>query len=165
MRLRLFLLTLLACGGACAPSNDTRVADEIVPGERIGDIRLGLRYREVRRILGEGETVANRRLAFARYPARGLEIVFSTPADDVITDEAKVIAIGARGETFTGGIVPGRARREVEGSLGSAVRSGPFAYHEEGLAIEYDADDRIVAVAVIASWTDAPVPGPMQAFR
>lgn len=159
---------LAACGQSSsdpAPAPPPVLADRTIrPGEGVGPLHLGMRWSEARAVLGDGDTLASQRLAFARYPALGLELVLTSPVPDAVTPDSRVIAIGVRGPGEWQGVPrPGDRRSDVERALGVPDRVGPRDYFVKGAAVEYASPDaeEAVAVAVFAAWTDAPTPPPM----
>lgn len=160
-----------ACGQDDAPAaggdrSTATLSDRTIrPGEGVGPLRLGMRYSEARSILGgDGETIANQRLAFARYPALGLELVLTTPAPDAVTPDSRIIAIGVRSPGQWQGLPrPGDRREDIERALGTPQRVAERDFFSKGAAVQYaspEASDA-VAVAVFAGWTDTPTPPPM----
>jgi hypothetical protein len=109
-------LALLGCdGGAAAP--------EIVPGERIGEVAIGMRWSDVVALVGEppDEPAVLIRLGHARWPD-GLEVLFTSPEESRATDDAVVIGGGARA-AWTGGGAPTESY-------------GGIDYYADGLAVE-----------------------------
>jgi hypothetical protein len=163
------LVALTAAGAGCDHPT-TAVSDvdptaplgadrEIVPGERVGPVRLGMRYDEVRALLGEADVVA-----FARYPALGLEVVLTTPVADAVVGSARVIAIGVRGgRGWSGPARPGETREAIERELGAPDFVGKLAFYARGASVEYamEGGGDVAAVAVYSAYTDARVPPPM----
>jgi predicted TIM-barrel fold metal-dependent hydrolase len=132
----------------------------IAPGRLIGPARLGASYRELAARLGETQGFGANNVLLARYPAEGLEVVFSAPGT-TLTDDARIIAVGALpGGNFTGSARPGQTRTAIEAALGApADVVGNTVYYTRGLGISYDAGGIAQTVAVFAPYpgmTSAP---------
>jgi hypothetical protein len=143
--------------GTGQPSPGTHL---IAPGRSIGPARLGASYRELAARLGETQGFAANNVALVRYPAEGLEVVFSVPGA-TLSDDARVIAVGALpGGSFTGSACPGQTRAAIEAALGApADVVGNIAYYTPGLGISYDAGGVAQTVAVFnpySGMTSAP---------
>lgn len=157
---------VVGCGdqGSVTSNINERLGDRTVqPGTGVGRLKLGMRFSEVRALLGEAEVAASQRLAFVRYPALDLELVFTSSVTDAVTPDSLLIAIGVRGSGWQGEPRPGMTRQDVERSLGAGEAIGPLVFFARGATIEVAKDDptTIVAVAVVAPWTEAQQPPPM----
>ncbi|MCB9596135.1 MAG: hypothetical protein H6719_25660 [Sandaracinaceae bacterium] len=125
----------------------------VLPGRGIGAVRLEMTLSDVRAALGEprGALVTNR-IGFARFDGE-LEIVFTSPEADTLTDDAIVVGIGAsEGADLAGAVVPGASRADIEAAMGPApdvIES--LEFYPEGLSLEYDGDV-VLRVGVIAPY-------------
>jgi uncharacterized protein len=132
----LVAIALLAGCGRDVP------ADDVVPGERIGRIELGMRWSEVRALLGEpaAEPVVLVRLAHATWP--GMEVLLTSPNDAALTDDASVIGVA---------ITTPASRASLEAKYGVAAEEfNGRAYYAAGLGVEYLDDDTADRIAVFA---------------
>jgi len=168
MRAAAFVV-LAACGSSAPeePAADAAAGGRaIVAGERIGAIALGMRWDEVVDVLGlpPADPVVLVRLGHASWPAHDLEAVLTSPDDAVLAGDAVVIAIGATAPAdFTGPSRPGLDRAAIEDALGAAPETyGGRDYYPDGVAIEYGAGEVATRVGVVAPYTLAPEPPPMQ---
>ena len=167
------VLSLAALSVACEPSTpapepaldagrdaaEASGALEIVPGAGIGPVRIGMRYAEVRSALGPLEgAFASDRLAFGRYSTLGLEVVLVSAEDGNVSDDALVVGVGAlTQEGFTGPLVPGTSRSELERVFGAPDdEAGETDFYQEGFSVEYDADV-VLKVGVFGSYTNDPL--------
>ena len=144
-RAPLLALGLAACdGGAAAPV--------VVAGERVGDVELGMRWGELRALLGEpdADPVVIVRLGHARWPALGLEALLTSPDETTLTDAAIVIGAATTAPAR-------RAAIEAEHGVAPEAYAG-HAYYPGGLAVAYGDDDVAERIAVFAA-ADAPRPG------
>lgn len=158
MRGRWTVLALLLA--SCA--SEAPAGPRIVPGVGIGPVELEMTLAEVRGVAGEPEgALVSSRIGFARFGG-DMEVVFTSPEGDRLTDDALVVGIGvSEGAAVDGPVVPGATRAEVEASLGPApdeVES--FAYYPVGLSVEYDGD-RVLRVGVIPAYDRHPDVPPM----
>lgn len=160
-----FLLVATACSDSAPPdAPDVGVEAEVLPGEGIGPLRVGMRYAEALEALGplEGVFVANR-LAFGRYNSLRVEVVLVSADDDDVSDDAIVIGVGALdGGDFHGPVVPGTSRDAVVARFGEPDDvAGETQYYREGFGLEYDGD-RVLKVGIFRPYEDAPVPPEMR---
>jgi hypothetical protein len=90
---RIVVAVLLA---AC----DRSTTPDVVPGVRVGPVALDMRWSEVRAALGDppSEPVVQIRLGQAHWPEKGIDVVFTSPEDSSLTDEARVIGVGIRSD-------------------------------------------------------------------
>jgi hypothetical protein len=89
---RVFLAGLLAaCDRSATPP-------DVVPGERVGPVALDMRWSEVRAALGAppSEPVVQIRLGQAHWPAQGIDVLFTSPDDSVLAEDARVIGVAVR---------------------------------------------------------------------
>lgn len=155
---RASMLALLLAGCAAEAPPGAR----IVPGVGVGDVALEMTLADVRAVAGEPQgALVSSRIGFARF-GEGLEIVFTSPEADRLTDDALVVGIGvSEGAAVEGDVIPGATRAAVEAALGPSpdvVES--FAFYPAGLSVEYDGD-RVLRVGVIAPYERRPDVPPM----
>ena len=137
----------------------------IRPGEGIGPVNLGATYGDLRAAIGEAANpFPSNRIVVAVYDTPAVEVVFATP-DNVLVDDAVVIAVGTRSSgDFTGDVTPGLTRAEVETRLGVApdlATDDQYAFYPSGITLRY-IDERVFSVGVVPPYTLAPDPPPMQ---
>ncbi len=155
-------LACAACGQDSAPVIDGAapdagpVAEVIHPGVGIGPVTLGVHWDAVRGALGEppDEPVVLVRLGLARWPALGLEVLFTSAEEATLSDDAVVIGVATTAEP--------RARASLEEVLGPA----PEAYaglelYPAGITVAYGDDDVADRIAVVAPYALAPTPPAM----
>ncbi len=169
------MLLLGACGSDSGAPADAAMANDaasdadparaLVPGERVGPIKLGARWADVVAALGAppAEPVVLVRIGHVTWPAAGLEALLTSPAETTLTDDAIVIGAGATaGAALLGPALPGDTRQTIESVLGAAPEVyGGRAYYPIGLAVEYDDAQRARRVGVVAPYTLNPAPPPM----
>ncbi len=157
MRRALFLTILLGCSStpAGAPvdagTDAVESGDEIVAAASVGPVKLGMRYAEVRAILGEAKASGLDGLVFGKWPDRGLELVFASGDSTKLTDDALVLSIAAlSGGAFRGAVRPGLTRTVIEASLGPPNDSvAAYAYWAKGISVRFDKEGSTgVAVSV-----------------
>jgi len=171
------LLSLAACGAAdpaTSDASDAALAGPdagpvawIRPGVGVGSLTLGLTFAQVRAAMGEPTgPAAFDRIGFASYPELGIELVLASSDIASITDDALVIAIGARavdGADRVGAVLPGSSRDQLIAALGEPHETiGPIDYYAEGVAVEYDDAGVAQVVAVYPVYDVAVAPPPMQ---
>jgi hypothetical protein len=158
----LLAVAVAACGDGGADSDPRR---QLVAGERVGPIALGMPWSEVVAAIGAPPTepVMLVRVGHATWPALGLEALLTSPDEARLTDDALVIGAGATaGADLDGVALPGDPRAGIETSLGPPPEEyGGRVYYPAGLAIEYDETGRARRVGVVAPYTLAPVPPAM----
>jgi hypothetical protein len=156
--IRSLVLMLVAAG--CA--SDPEPAQPIAPGQGIGPVSLGMRYHELRDAVGPLASPSQQnRIVVGRYPELGLEVVLTSGSELEVTDDARVIAVGARvaGDIWEGAPRPGQRRADIEAALGPAPEViGDVHYWEAGVSVELGPGDTAELVAVFAPYTLAPVP-------
>ena len=134
----------------------------VVPGVRIGGLHLGMRYQDVRKLLGDGDVVVRQRLVFARYLDLGVELVLTTPLARTLTPNARVVSVSVSGGgPWTGTPTLGEAREHIELALGASTTVGTRALYRAGVSVEYDEQGRALAFAVFAPLPDDLWPPPM----
>jgi predicted TIM-barrel fold metal-dependent hydrolase len=129
---------------------------EVVPGEGIGELRLGMSWAEARELLGEPEPpLVLVGVAHVRWPS-GVEALLTSPDESMLTDDALVVGLGT---------VTDRSRASIEADFGApAEELAGCAYYPSGLAVEYAGDTARRAV-VVAPYQLAPAPPPMAPAR
>jgi uncharacterized protein len=138
--LALVLLLVSACGEP--------TLGEVVPGDRIGRVAIGMSWTDVMAALGAppAEPAVLVRLGVASWPS-GFEVLLTSPSDSAITADARVIGVS---------IATDASRSAIEAAHGAAaeVYNG-HAYYASGLSVAYGADEVAKRIAVFAP-TDAP---------
>ena len=133
----------------------------VVPGERVGSIRIGMTYGDVRALLGEGDCTACHSLAFVRYPAVGLELTVTTPAGQTVTPGSCVTAISVRGDLECAGRLRLNARREeLDEALGAPVIVGQRALYAGGASVHFDEQGAAIAFTVLSPLAPSLFPRP-----
>lgn len=141
------------------PSTDL----EILPGQSIGAIRLGMTYAEMREAFGEiPQAFGFRRLYIVPYPEFGVDVVYASAREDGLSDDAWVMAVGTQAlEGFAGAVLPGMTRAEVEADYGVAPEEARgHAFYESGVSIKYE-DDVVARVGIFKPYTIRLTPPPM----
>ncbi len=126
---------------ACA-SCDRTAPMPIVPGVRIGSVELGMRYSEVRSLLGEpsSEPTVLVRLGHARWREQGLDVMFTSPDESTLADDATVIGVGVDSMM---------TRSAIESEYGApAEQYDGHAYYATGIGVAYGADDTAERIAI-----------------
>ncbi|HUQ07388.1 MAG TPA: hypothetical protein VM261_33075 [Kofleriaceae bacterium] len=165
--MRTAIAAALALAAACGDAgNDADPRRQLVAGERVGPIALGMHWSEVVAAIGRppAEPLVLVRVGHATWPALGLEALVTSPDEASITDDAIIIGAGATpGADLDGPVLPGDPRAGIETSIGAPPEEyGGRVYYPAGLAIEYDDTGRARRVGVVAPYTLAPAPPPMQ---
>ncbi len=127
---------------------------EIKAGEGIGDIKVGMKYSEIKTLVGEVDTqMGFNRLVTAEYKSLGLELVFSSPDLMELKDDAILISIGAMEDgSFSGNVVPGMSRSDIEDILtGDKEDTGDYVFYPAGISVHYE-DDEAVLVGVFPAY-------------
>lgn len=151
---------LAGCGGG-----DSGLA--IAPGSSIGAIRIGMRFADVAKVYGPmPDAVVNNRFVIGGYAERGLDVIMTSPEDAALTDDSKVIAVGARagakGAKWSGTPRPGQSRAEIEAALGAAPdRVNDMEYWPDGVSVQFAADGTARAVGVFDAYSHRPEPPEM----
>ena len=123
----------------------------VVPGQRVGSVRIGTTYGEIRALLGAGQCSSCRSLALVRYPEVGLEVAVTTPAGQGVTPASSLTAIGIRGDLVCFGPVRLQAHRdEIDASLGPPMMVGQHALYADGVSVHFDERGRVLAFTVVA---------------
>ena len=175
------IVAVAACGGgdaapdaavepdATAPDATTPDADlsaDIVAGERVGPVVLGMTWAEVRAAVGAppADPVVLTRLGHAAWPALGLEAVLTSSDDATLSDDALVIGVGATSAAgWTGAVRPGATRADVVAALGADAEAyGGRDHYPAGIVVTYSDADVATHVAVVAPYALAPTPPAMQ---
>ena len=145
------------------PGEESGTALEIMPGESIGAIRVGMTYAEMRAAFGEiPQAFGFRRLYIVPYPEFGVDVVYASALEDGLSDDAWVMAIGTQAlEGFAGAIVPGMSRADVEATYGVAPEEARgHAFYESGISIKYE-EDVVARVGVFKPYSIRLTPPPM----
>jgi predicted TIM-barrel fold metal-dependent hydrolase len=133
-------LSIIAVVAGCG-----RAPVQIVPGERIDDVELGMTWREVRDMLGDPPTQPTMlvRLGHVRWPARELEVLLTSPDESMPTDDAIVIGVASTAVT---------SRQDLAVRFGAANETyGGRDFYASGLAVERGDGDAVNRVAVFAA--------------
>lgn len=159
-------VALTACGNEREETSPSTL--EILPGNGIGAVRLGMTYGELSEAYGEMPApIVDDRVAIGGYPERGLDIILTSPQNTELTPDAIVIAVGATAEGFVGFPRPGLTREEVESSMGKApIVVDTIEFYEAGVSVKYRTStegDVVKAVGVYPAFTHIPTPPEMQA--
>lgn len=164
---KLLLLTALIMG--CNQDDTPTTTVDVLIGEGIGDIEIGMNYSDLVAAVGEptSPTIQNR-MGVIYFPDLGIEALMISPERSSLSDDALVLAVGARataGVLFEGVPRPGLSREEVEASLGESTETiGNFVYYPSGVSLEYqdsEGEDTVRSVGVFAPYEYAPEPPPM----
>ncbi len=131
----------------------------IRPGRSVGPVRLGATYGSLKSTLdptGTAPAFGANNVVFASYPSLGLEIVFASTAPAALTDDARVLSVGALNATpagipFVGIAAPGERRDVIEQRLGKGENTGDTVFYSAGLGIRYASADAADAVAKTVS--------------
>src|SRR5262245_31616258 len=91
----------LALVVACASCDRTAALPPIEPGVRVGGVEIGMRWPEVRALLGEptSEPTVLVRLGHARWRDAGIDVLLTSPEDARLSDESIVIGVGTAATT------------------------------------------------------------------
>jgi len=156
------LLSLVALGALGCASPEAPAGPQLVPGERLGDVTLDMTYVQVVEVLGEPTgALVDSRIGFARFEG-DVEVVFTSPEADALTDDSRIIGIGlGTAGDYAGPALPGATRAEVEAALGPAPDSiESIDYYPHGISVEYDGDT-VFRVAVLPPYERRPDVPPM----
>jgi len=134
------------------PDEDTAKGPlKITAGTGIGNFEIGMKYSDIKAIYGDPSSpIAFNRLGTAKYKDLGIEVIFSSTQQYSISDDAKLIAVGAMtGGEFEGDVLPGMTRTEIEALMKDAQKedTGNYVYYTEGFSVQYE-DDTAVTVGV-----------------
>ena len=171
---RLLLVSLLLTSHGCGADDasgsgvndpgETGASLAIVPGESIGPAKLGMTYSELEKVMATPATPSGfMRMFMVQYPDERIEVVFSSPANDELTPDSIIVAVGTLpGGEFTGPIVPGQSATEVTGALGEPPDyADGFGFYPAGISVEYDADGSAKRIGVYEPYTLALTPPEM----
>lgn len=129
----------------CASCDRTPSPPQIVPGERVGAIAIGMRWSEVRALIGNpsSDPSVAVRLGHAYWRELGLDVVFTSPDETAATDDALVIGVGTSSSA---------TRDTIEREFGAPTEQfDGHAYYGSGLGITYGDDSIADRIAVFAS--------------
>lgn len=116
---------------------------EVVVGERVGPVLLGMSYAEMVEALGaEPAGFGADGAVLLNVAAPPMQVVLASPRLDGPAPEAVVIAAQANGPAgFEGPVRPGITRAEVEAALGAPTLTvGAIDFHAAGAAVVYEGD-------------------------
>lgn len=135
---------------------------EVVVGERVGPVRLGMTYAELTEALGmapQGFGMDGAVLVNVASPP--MVVALASPDAAGPADDARVMAVQANGAAgFSGAVRPGMTRAAVEAEAGAPhIVVGDVAFHPAGIAVIYGEDEVATSVAVWPSYEVAfPAP-------
>lgn len=163
MTSRALVAIVALLGVGCSSSPDASRPDAapavsawtVTPAAGIGEVRLGDTFAAVRAKLGPATEAGMSGLVFGRWPDRGLEVVFASGNDDTLSDDAVVLAVGARaGVELSGAPRPGMTRAELVAALGApADEIGRILYWASGASARLGDDGLALQVATFAAYT------------
>jgi len=140
-------------------NSDEEVQDEDVvegplkinKGTGIGGFVIGMTYTQMKEKYGDPDSpLAFNRLGSAKYKDLAVEVIFSSTEQYSISDDAKLIAVGAMtGGEFDGDVLPDMTRAEIEALMKDAQKedTGNYVYYTEGFSVQYE-DDKAVTIGV-----------------
>jgi len=163
---QLLVTGLLLASAACSTTADPEPApasSTVAPGQGADELRIGESYGAIRARIGDAEATGSNRLVFARYPAKALELVFASPGGDVLTDDARLIAVGVqRAAACSGAPCPGARREAIEAVLGPPDDTAKsLSYYAKGVSIAYAEDGTAAQVSAFAPYVPEPTPKEM----
>lgn len=129
---------------ACAGCDGSPTAPDVVPGVRVGAIEVGMHWSDVVRVLGapSSEPTMLVRLGHARWNEHAIDVVFTSPHDSEVTDDATVIGVGT---------ATSLSRAAIENTYGAPTEQyDGHAYYAAGLGVAYGGDDVAERIAVFA---------------
>ena len=133
----------------------------VVPGERVGSVRIGMTYGDVRLLLGTGDCVSCQSLAFVRYREVGLELAVTTPAGQLVTPSSCVTAISVHGDLECSGPVRlGARREEIADALGAPMIVGQRALYAGGASVHFDEHGCAITFTVVSPLAPSLFPRP-----
>lgn len=139
---------------------------EIVAGVGIGPAQLGGTYGELVSEIGPPDSSFEYfRVVFALWFTQGIEVVFSSGVDAVLTDDSPIVSVGTKlTEGYVGQVVPGMTRMEAESLVGECVDviDDVHCYHPVGLYFGFDEDGIIQTVAIHPTYIARPDPPEME---
>ncbi|MCB9612131.1 MAG: hypothetical protein H6722_06715 [Sandaracinus sp.] len=142
------VIALSACGG------DDPGLPRVSAGEGIGGVTLGMRYADLRTLLGEpSAAITVTRQSILMFDEAGLEAVLASSEDSAVSDDAYVLGVSAMDEGFTGPH-PGQTRAEIEAALGAPdFEEAGVAFWTEGMSVVWSPEGNARQVAVFAPFT------------
>jgi hypothetical protein len=124
---------------------------KINAGTGIGNFEIGMKYSDIKATYGEPSSpIAFNRLGTAKYKDLGIEVILTSTEQYQISDDAKLLAVGAMtGGEFEGDVLPGMTRAEIEALLKDEEKedTGKYVYYTKGFSVEYE-DDVAVTIGV-----------------
>lgn len=124
---------------------------KINSGTGIGGFVIGMTYQQIKDKYGDPDSpICFNRLGSAKYKDLAVEVVFASTEQYQISDDAKLIAVGAMtGGEFQGDVLPGMTRTEIEKLMKDAEKedTGKYVYYTEGFSVQYE-DDKAVTIGV-----------------
>jgi len=165
--MRLLPLALLLVAAGCSSSAEDARSDAapaaetntsawtVVPGVGIGELHVGDTYASVRVKLGAAESTAGvNHLVFGRWPTKSLELVFASREEDALSEDALVLAIGARtGADVVGPARPGIPRGELVDALGApSDEIGSILYWPSGVSAQLSKEGVVTQVATFSKY-------------
>lgn len=124
---------------------------KIKSGTGIGGFVIEMTYKQMKDKYGDPDSpICFNRLGSAKYKDLAVEVIFSSTEQYQISDDAKLIAVGAMtGGEFEGDVLPDMTRTEIEALMKDAQKedTGKYVYYTEGFSVEYE-DDKAVTIGV-----------------
>ena len=124
---------------------------KINSGTGIGGFVIGMTYVQMKEKYGDPDSpICFNRLGSAKYKDLGVEVVFASSDQYQISDDAKLLAVGAMaGGKFEGDVLPDMTRTEIEKLMKDAQKedTGEYVYYTEGFSVQYE-DDKAVIIGV-----------------
>ncbi len=156
-------------------ADDVRVEDtgsdgkatplSIAPGTGIGPVRVGMTYAELQALVPQPTSqMGFNRMVIGSWTDLGLDVVFASSEETQISDDAVVVAAGAKAPgSFKGAVLPGMSRSDVVAALGESEEAvEEYVYYEVGLSVQYAADEQTVeAVGIFSPYELEPNPPKM----
>ncbi|MCU0692048.1 MAG: hypothetical protein MUF54_11650 [Polyangiaceae bacterium] len=140
----------------------------ILPGVGMGDVKIGMRYKEFSELVGQPDGVMGyEHQVMAEFPAYGLKGVFASGEASSLSNDAEVLSLGTLSKgAYKGEIVPGASRADVLKLFGETPDIyQDYAFHEQGFGVEYDRDGLVKQVSVFRPYKIRQVPPPMESAR
>ena len=153
MKAALALTALLAFSAAAGAQTDDR---QIIPGERVGPVQLGMSADEVIGQWGRPEEIEPDKNGgtFYRYAARGILVVISDDAKPevsliVVTDKSYATDKGVRVGSPSSEVVSAHGKQDNE--RGETDRTYLMAYRDLGLVFRVEnANQRVEGILILS---------------